>query len=161
MHPTSLPRRAPPLGLGSRDRVQGRGQDEASPLPRPQPSYDDTQACPAVLPAWGPPYPSGDEETLCKCNDDGKPMHWTGAVLPWGHAGGDEECSPPPSPPPLPPPKTRPSPPPAPPCACSICPPDDVYRICPDTTSSINFDCSHPACERCGDKTFGRGEVRA
>ena len=59
----------------------------------------------------------------------------------------------------LPPPSLPPSPPP--PCACSICPPDDVYRICPDTTSSINFDCSHPACERCGDKTFGRGEVRA
>ena len=98
MHPTSSPRLAPPLG---RDRVQGRGQDEAAPLLRPQPSYNRTQACPAVLPAWGPPYPSGDVKTLCECTDDGKPMHWaTGTVLPWGQAGGDEKCSPPPSPPP-------------------------------------------------------------
>ena len=98
---------------------------------RPQPSYNRTQACPAVLPAWGPPYPSGDVKTLCECTDDGKPMHWaTGTVLPWGQAGGDEKCSPPPSPPPPckednangedclppspPPPKTRPSPPPPP-----------------------------------------------
>ena len=65
---------------------------------------------------------------------------------------------PPPSPPP---PKTRPSPPPPPPCACSVCPPDDVYKICADTTSSPNFGCTNPACERCGDDTYGRGQVRA
>ena len=120
MHPTSSPRRAPPLG---RDRVQGRGQDEAAPLPRPQPSYNHTQACPAVLPAWGPPNPWGESKPQCECSESGKAVHVeTGLPLPWGHAVGDKECSPPPSPPPPkqtrpspPPPRTRPSPPPMPP----------------------------------------------
>ena len=169
------------------------------PRPCPTPTivlYNHTQACPAVLPVWGPPYPSGDVKPLCECNENGKAVHLgTGRALPWGHALSDKECSPPPSPPPPckqgsadgedcpppsppppkqtrpsppppppspPPPKqTRPSPPPPPPCACSVCPPDDVYAICADTTSSINFDCSNRACERCGDDTFGVGEVRA
>ena len=69
----SSPRRAPPLG---RDRVQGRGQDEAAPLPDPNHRTTTRRHAPPCSPSGGLPTPGGSRSPSASAVRAGRRCTW-------------------------------------------------------------------------------------